>query len=191
MTVRIATCAWALQMVAMAGSLILALCAFESIIFTGPLLSIAGLVLAAIACRLQSVTVLVHGLSAPVVCAFGAMLISANQWGPTPARAPITIILVLYTVLCLPLAALAFIRIRWPILPAAASGPPWWQFSLRSMLFAMTTVCVSIAVGRLLFKNVVRADYVAFGGYAIACVALSAYVSWRFYVSSNAVAQPH
>lgn len=159
---------------------------FESIVFTCPLMGVAGLLVGVVACRLQSRAVLTHGLSAPLICAFGAMLIAVNHWGPDSAQEPIMMMLAGYTILSLPLAAVSLHRVsRLSRRDAVNNERPWWQFSLRSMLVTVTTVCVSIAVARLLFRYVPRADSIAFGDYAIAYAALSAYVGWRYRVFAH------
>lgn len=181
MTVTTATAVWAAQLVATVGMVIPAFVEIEWIMGAGPILSIAGLVMATFARRLQSTVVLLYGLSGPLVCALCAALIAINSWGPEESRAPIGVIIVVYAILAVPLAIVAFLQIRWPYAEPSAKPPRAWQFSLRSLLVLMTAVCVVIAVGRLLFRNVSRDESYFFGGYALACIVLSAGVAWRFY----------
>lgn len=185
MTVTTATALWAAQLVATVGMVIPAFVEIEWIMGAGPLLSIAGLVMAAVACRLQSTVVLLYGLSAPLVCALCAGLIAINSWGPEESRLPIGVIIVVYALLVVPLAWGAFRQIRQPRAEPRDMPPRDWQFSLRSLLILMTAVCVVIAVAQFFVRNVPRDESFLFGSYALLCIVLSTGVAWRFYVANR------
>jgi hypothetical protein len=188
MTITIATGVWAVQLLATVGMLIAAFIEIEWIMVTGPLLSVAGLLMATFARRLQSAAVLCYGLSGPLVCALCAALIAINRWGPVESWLSIGVIIVAYAVLSAPLAFVSIRQIRRPQAESAIGQHRAWQFSLRTMLILVTSVCVSIAVARFFFQNVSPGEHVMFGSYALVCSLLSAGIAWRFVAARSAIA---
>ena len=164
--------------------LIAAAMEIESILVTGPLLTIIGLLFATVTRRIGSIAVLVYGLSGPLMCALCAGLIAYYSWGPEPSRRPINSIIVAYTALIAPVAIGTFYRIRRFPAQSYARQPYAWRYSLKSMLVVMTAVCVLIAATQTLMRLVPRGESLIFGGYALVCVTLSAIVVWRF-VAAN------
>jgi len=181
MNVTIGLTAWVVQLIATVGMLLAAFIEIEWIMAAGPLLSISGLLMAISARRCQSVVVLSYGLSGPMMCALCATLIAVNSWGPEESRLPIGAIIIVYAILAVPLAIVAFLRIRRPPGESTGSPPRVWQFSLRSMLVLMTVVCVLIVVAQFFIRNVSRDESYLFGSYALAWFVLSAIVAWRFF----------
>lgn len=180
MNTRIATALWIAQLLATLVMVTAVLYEIESILFTCPLLTLVGLALAAIGCRLDSSGLLIYGVSAPLVCAAGAGSIAVNQWGPSEARAPITLIAIVYSFLCAPMAAWSFSQIRRMKREGPRSQSLRWQFGLKSVLLLMTVICVSIVGGKFFFRYVSDGTTFFFGGYAIACIAFSLWPIRRF-----------
>ena len=121
----------------------------ESILGTGPALSVVGLMLVIAARPLGSWAVTLFGLSAPLVSAFCACLIAWFDWGPTEAHHPIVTISTLYALLILPLAVLT-IRQLWNWSPLKTTSQPFaWQYSLKSMLWTTTLLCVLLVFTKL------------------------------------------
>jgi hypothetical protein len=190
---------WALQATALFIAVVAALTNFESIVVTGPALSVTGLLLGAVTIRLGSSLVLMHALSGPLVCSIGSLLIAANHWGPREADDPLTSMLVVYAVLTIPIAISALQRIH----QIPNDLPPRrrfkWQFSLKSVLILMTAVCMLITAVQLLvcylpdysWAWLFNSYWPGFGGYAFAMLLLSAVVCRRFYVlKSRSLANP-
>jgi hypothetical protein len=179
---------WALQAAASLIAVIAALTNFESIVVTGPILAITGLLLGTVTNCLGSPLVLIHALSGPHVCSIGALLIAANHWGPQEARWPITAILILYVAISIPIAVFALQRIRR--LPSEV--PPGqrfkWQFSLKAVLILMTAVCMLITAGKLMMQYLpeypsgllLNSYWPGFGGFAFVTLLLSAVVFRHF-----------
>lgn len=177
---------WVAQVLAtivmLAGSLI----EIETIIGTGPALSIIGLTLAVVTRRLNSWEPIAFGLSGPLICALAATLIAVYEWGPREAQRPIPWLLVAYLVSATPLAVLALRSIlRWHvmILPNERRA---WQFSMKALLVWMTAVCLLAAVVHLFVQRFGRSgsglgsEKLLFLIFAAATVALSGTVLWRY-----------
>lgn len=70
----------------------------ESIIFTGPLLSAVGLLLAGSACRRNRVTALYFALGVPTISVICFVLIYGFRWDPRDAQLPISLLLVVFAI---------------------------------------------------------------------------------------------
>jgi ClpX C4-type zinc finger len=151
----------------------------ESIVGTGPLLTIIGLALAIVVRPLGSWTPVLVGLSAPVVCATGAFAIAIFRLGPGEAQYPILFLLTIYLLVTAPAAIVAFTQIlHWPIHPRVSKRTVW-RFSMKSLLIAMTgiamlTVAITAAVKSL-------PDFpVVFATYGAVAFVLAGLIVWRF-----------
>jgi GNAT superfamily N-acetyltransferase len=144
---------WAAQVLAAIAAPLAGLVDIESILVTGPLLSVVGLALAMVARPARSWNVLLYALSAPAVIFGCFQAIVAFRWGPTMATLPLMVVLILYLVLTVPLAVRSLVALRrWESPPR----PRWrfrGQFSLRTMLIVMTVACVAMAIVSILFSH--------------------------------------
>jgi hypothetical protein len=145
----------------------------ESIIGTGPALSIIGLALAIVSMPCRSWIVLSFALSGPLVCMLGALLIARLHWGPSEASRPIAVLLSVYFVAALPLSAMARRRINTWLPTQAAHAPAVWHYSLKSLLALTTAVCLIIAVVRPIVAAAGPGDYFIFDLFNVATAALT------------------
>jgi hypothetical protein len=150
----------------------------ETIIWSGPILTISGLVNAIIARSSASWTKLFLGLSGPLVCALIAVCIAVFNWNPNDAEKPTIVIMTLYLFVFLPVSVVA-LRQEFNVHADADGAVPRLQFSMKSLLIAVTAICLVIAVVRFLLGSL-RADDLIFQTYAFVVVTLSAAVIWRF-----------
>jgi hypothetical protein len=96
----------------------------ESILVTGPLLAIIGLVLAVLSMRLQSWSTFAFAVSAPFVAALIALMIALCGMGPREAEEPVLVVMSAYFFLVLPVAIFALTAIsRWHIAPPTSRLP--------------------------------------------------------------------
>ena len=84
--------AFALQLLVLVGGIFAAYADVESILFSGPAYSIAGLISAAVALFQKRRTVVLMGLSAPTLAVGIFLLIYLNRWSPQQAQTPVPII---------------------------------------------------------------------------------------------------
>ncbi len=185
---------WVAQVLAAVTMLVAALIEIESIIGTGPALSIVGLLLAVVTWRLNSWEPIAFGVSGPLVCAVGAMLIAVNHWKPSSAERPIPILLAAYMLAATPLAIVSLRAIRrWQVIELPEQRRVW-QFSMKSLMIWMTVVCVLTAAGqyvaRRLGENPMRGEGYIFVSFALAAIVLSGVVLWRFLAKRRCVDTP-
>jgi len=122
------------QILGLSIAVIVAAVDIESIIVSGPILSITGLV-AALSWRFcRSVFLGALGLSAPAMSLFLLLLISGLNWSPSDAQVPVTAILIGYEVLIAPFALVGL----YMALTRSAGGEDHapFQFSLQSLVLA-------------------------------------------------------
>lgn len=143
----------------------------ESIIGTGPALTVAGVALALVARPARSWWVLGLSLSAPAVCVLCAALIVTRDWGPADAQVPISVIAAIYAVLAAPLAVMALRSIlAWQ----SERRPFVWRYSLKSLLVLVTVVCLLAAGVRALATGTwLLEGYNAFVAFMVAAAALA------------------
>jgi hypothetical protein len=151
----------------------------ESILFMGPVLTVAGLVLAVVTRPLLSWPMLCVGLSGPLVCALIAYLIVIGNWGTIEAYVPTAVITGLYAMCFFPATAVALASALKRQATCTTSTRPASRYSLKSLLYVMTSICILLVVGRLV-AEVIHDEGVIFGGYALVVVALCGLVLWRF-----------
>jgi hypothetical protein len=175
---RFAIGLWYAQVVAIVA--MLAMVVFfdvETIVVTGPTLTLIGVALALVARPLVSWTVLLFSLSAPWICALGAFLIAFFELSPDDAYAPILTIILFYALLISPIAILARRTIRaW----SAMTRTRWaLRYNMKSLFVLMTGVCVAAAVLSYL-ANVALGFPVVFGTFGIIAASIPFLIAWRF-----------
>lgn len=84
--------AFSLQLLVLVGGVFAAYADVESILFSGPAYSIAGLISAAVALSQKRRTIVLMGLSAPTLAVGIFLLIFLNHWSPQQAQTPVPII---------------------------------------------------------------------------------------------------
>ena len=84
--------AFSLQLLVLVGGIFAAYADVESILFSGPAYSIAGLITAAIGHFQKRRTIFLMGLSAPTLAVGIFLLIFLNRWSPQQAQTPVPII---------------------------------------------------------------------------------------------------
>jgi hypothetical protein len=180
---KLAVVLCAVQLLAAVGALCGAIIQLETIVGTGPALTIVGLLLAVVTQRFNSWFLMLFALSAPLVCALGALLIAAFHWSPTAARSPIIALLTMYALPVIPasvIASFAILRGNGNIVSARPVAQTTWQFSLKSLLLTMTAVCVFAALGQYVVRMAMPDFPIVFGTFAFVSIALSAVILWRF-----------
>src|SRR3954447_18863230 len=152
----------------------------ESIIVTGPLLALLGLALAVAVRPLCAWAPLLFALSAPAVAAVGAFVIAIFHLGPDAAYAPIVILLGTYIFLIIAAAPAVFGKLqRWSSTVSMVKTRAW-QFSLKSLLVAMTVIALSTALLTAIMRSL--ADFpIAFGAFGSIAITIACLVAWRFY----------
>jgi hypothetical protein len=170
---------WGGELVAALALLIGAAIAIESILVTGPILAVIGLMFCLLSSQLQSWPTLVFALSGPIVTAIVALMIVLFELGPREAQRPAIAVLAMYLIAMLPIAGFSLIKIyRWENAPASTAPP--WQFSLKTLLIVMTGACLVAASAKLIADTMYVRELPIFGGYALVVFALCAVVVWRF-----------
>ena len=171
---------WAAQVLTAVAMSIAVWVDVESIVFTGPVLSVVGIALAIFTQRLRSWATLLFSLSGPLICALGAFLIAVFHLGPPEAQAPIAGLMTIYLLTAIPAAVIALREILdWDV--DSSRQDRWvWRYSMKSLLVVMTGACVLVAVGQWV-AGVPLLDFpIVFGAFACATIALSGAVVWRW-----------
>ena len=176
---KFATSLWIAQVLAAITMLIAAGVETESIVATGPTLTVIGLLLGLSTRALQSKSALAFALSGPLVCAFIALLIAVFRWGPRQGHTPTLIVLITYVILIAPLAIISWREIwRWNTM--AKEGPTHaFQFRLKTLLITMTATCILIAAAKFL-ADYVRGERLGFGSFTLIVLVLNGLVMWRY-----------
>jgi hypothetical protein len=178
----------AAQLLTAFGALCGAIIELESIVGTGPVLTVVGLLTAWVTRHYNSRYLLMFGLSAPAVSAFGAILIAGFHWSPPEARAPIITLLTLYALPLIPAALVAgYLILRGTVVTIPLASRTAWQYSLRTLLLTMTAVCIFTAVGQYFARMAIPDFPIVFSTFAMATIALSAAIVWRFVVNRRSV----
>jgi len=137
----------AIQLLGISGSVIAAAAEVESIVGTGPVFSILGLVVCIGWIYSRSLATFVFGLSASVISLFVLALIMGLNWSPGDASVPVPLILLAYEAVIVPVGLVSLHRAI--ARPSRKSSKRKWQFKLRSLLLATTLAGVAAAVVRL------------------------------------------
>jgi hypothetical protein len=180
----------AMQCVAAIAAWVAARFTVESIVVTGPLLTIIGLALAVAVRRIDVWMPLLFGLSAPVLSALGALIIAVFHLGPDAAQRPILAILSVYLICLVPVAMVVFYQIlQWPVYPFVGA-PRAWRYSLKALLVLMTAVCVLTALLAGIAKSISRDFPLAFGAFGSVTIVLVGLVARQFYVCRRRMHEP-
>ena len=133
---------WLAQAVMITVAMIAAAIRLETIVGTGPVLSVIGLALARATRSLRSWAERLFALSGSLISEFCALLIAIFRWGPDQARHPILTIGAIYILLAIPIAWESLRQIlQWQIDATSREGT-FWRFSLKSLLILTTAACV-------------------------------------------------
>jgi hypothetical protein len=152
----------------------------ETIVVSGPLLTIIGLAMATVTRPWFSWVALFVGLSAPAVCALGAFIIAVFQLGPSEANYPVMALLSIYLLCLVPTATYVFTRIlSQPPNPANPSRKGW-RYSLKTLLVLMTVVAVFTVVLTSIFELLIHDFPINFALFGSVAIASSIAVAWRF-----------
>jgi Arc/MetJ-type ribon-helix-helix transcriptional regulator len=165
---------WAVKVLATIVAVIASAVDVESIVVTLPALTIAGLALVLLTRPLGSWKAFAYSLSGPLVSALCAALIAAFRWGTHDAQVPITTILFFYALYSIP-AAIVIVPefFRWLVAPHASAALPR-QFSLKSLLFLTTGLCIALSVFGFVFRNSTHPDYLMFALFTLVTIGLVA-----------------
>jgi hypothetical protein len=172
---------WSAQVVMTVAAIIAAAIKLETIVGTGPILSVIGLALARATRPLRSWAAQLFALSGPMVSAFCALLIAVLHWGPDVARRPILTIGAIYILLAIPIAWQSLQQVlQWQVDATSREGT-LWQFSLKSLLILTTAAGVLLLPARWILKELPLANFsIGFGLYAGVTAALAGVALWRF-----------
>jgi hypothetical protein len=180
-----AICAWVVYVLAANAMLVASAIDVETILATGPTLTVAGLLLAYATRPLRSRGVLIVALSGPLMAAFIALNIAMFQLGPHEAQQPVTLMLACYLFLFWPAALYSlFLLIRWNT--PTSPHPRWMQFSLKTLLIAMTAMCVSIVIARQYLGSFGPSEGVFFAVFGFGVVLVCALIFWRHHAVRSA-----
>jgi hypothetical protein len=127
------------------GSVLGATIEIESIVGTGPAFSLLGLLVAESGRRCRARGVFWLGMSTLALSLVVLGLINLAEWGPAQARTPVSVILLVYEGLAVPLGLMAMWRLFAP-LPVA--GRASWQFDLWAVIRFTCLLAVGLAAGR-------------------------------------------
>lgn len=177
------------QIIATAGAWIGNSVATETIVVSGPLLTMIGLAVAIVTCPWYSWAALFVGLSAPVVCAIGAFIIAGFQLDPVQANRPIIMLLAIYLLCMAPTAIHVVKRILRQPPNLAIAFSLRWRYSLKSLLGMMTAVAILAVVLPAILEALVRDFPINFALFGIAAILSSVAVVWRF--TKYAAAKKH
>lgn len=118
----------------------------ESILVSGPLLSLVGLTIAAICFQRRLLTGLLFGCSVPTISVICFAIINVMAWGPNAAQTPISMLLVAFALGSLPWG---FYALRETDRAAEIFGHGPLQFRLSALLGLMAAVSLPLALHRL------------------------------------------
>jgi hypothetical protein len=175
----------AAQLLAIGGSVLAATIEIESIVGTGPVVSVLGLIVAASARRNRSLGALLLGLSAGLLSLFVFALIAVQDWGPSDAAQPVSMILITYEMVAAPIGLFAIGRTISP----AESVVGLWQFDLRTMLGLIGLLAVALAAGRMGHNLGLKALAAVATGGLLAVILALLFVGYRWWRLSDG--QPH
>ncbi len=102
------------QVVGILVAVCLAVRDIESIMVSGPVVSVIGLLVGLMSLRRYDGVGLLFGLSALSMSVLCLSVIYGLEWGPHEAALPISCLLIAYAILSLPAGAVAFRRLRRP-----------------------------------------------------------------------------
>lgn len=133
------------HLVGICGSVIAATIEIETIVGTGPIFSILGLIVAAMGRHSPVRRISWWGASTLLLSLFVFALILIADWSPAAARQPVGILLLLYQAAAVPLGLSALRQLLMPATDARRA----WQFDLRTLLGFTSLLAVILAAGRI------------------------------------------
>ena len=141
----------------------------ESIVASGLLCSAAGLLLAWVSYRANRRIGLYYGLAAPTIAVVCGCVIALLEWGPHEAQLPVSVALLVVTVLYVPAAGMAIGELSKTA--PSARQPIRLQFRVRALLLAMFLVAMVFGLHRLFGQRGsavgVLAEYALFLGWVL------------------------
>lgn len=81
----------------------------ESILVSGPLVSILGLVITFVSARSRNLLGVIFGISAPLFAGLVFALINIREWGPGDAQKPVSRLILVYVLAAAPFGSLAIL----------------------------------------------------------------------------------
>lgn len=157
----------------------------QSILYTGLVLSASGYAFALVTWPLRSSSALALGLSAPIVTAVTHGILVVFPRDRSGIEELLSIMLLVYIVIAMPLAAVAWRQILAPRLRRSQ-----WQYSVSSLLVLMTFIALALVAIRVLAETNNGAEFELFVGFILANVTLCAIVVCWFAISSPKVIVP-
>jgi hypothetical protein len=134
------------QMAAIGVGAAVAVFEIESIVVSGPILSLSGLVSAAWCAARGRTRGLYFSASVPTIAVVCFALINGLGWGPSQAQTPIATLLVVFAAASIPLGVFALREADgWANVPKR--GPV--QFRIATLLWLMAAVSLPLALFRL------------------------------------------
>lgn len=134
-----------IQMVGTVAAVVAAVVDIETILTTGPVLTLIGCVIVILCFRKAHSLGLYFGLSVPSISVLCFSVIYGLKWAPGDAAVPISCLLIVFAVLSLPLGVLALRRI--PHI-THAKRPLKMQFSLADLLGLMLVVSLPLGLNQ-------------------------------------------
>lgn len=142
-----------LQILGVSGSVVAAVMEIESILWTGPVFSFLGLLVALGSWTSRSASNALFGLSATTVSAFWLVWIISLSWGPNDAQVPVSSALIGYELLFVPVGWVALYRTLRSPEPEPAKVERPWQFGIGGLLAATAVLAVALGVGRMVYDH--------------------------------------
>jgi hypothetical protein len=151
----------------------------RSILYSGPALSLVGLLFVAVTLSRLCWSYLIFGLAAPLTCALCAILIAIFRLGPRWETGwPIAVIFVFYDIAISPLALMVLFKLRRTL--QETKSPYAWRFSVKTLFILMTAVSVLCVALRVVVD--LETERAVFTAFAVVTASLSAIITWRFLV---------
>ncbi len=125
---------------------IAAMVEIESIVGSGPIMSLVGIWIAFLSYRRDRPIGLFYGLAVPTVSVFCFIVINGMDWGPSDAHVPVSAFLVLFAWACIPSCSLAVREVRRQ--RGLADRRPI-QFSIAFLLGLMFVVALGLGLTQM------------------------------------------
>ena len=140
-----------IQILLLSVAVIIAAIEIETIVASGPVLSVTGVVVAIYGWRSRSIPAGIVGLSAFLMSIFLVVLINLLDWSPRAAQFPVSVILMVYEAIITPVALIGSYRLFTRSKDGSVSAPI--QYSLRSLLAASLVVGAAFTVVSFLIDH--------------------------------------
>ncbi len=135
-----------LQVIGVLIALLFAWGNIESIVFSGPLLSVTGLVLFVVSLFWRLWLGAMFAAAVPLLSVTCFATIATNRWSPTEAYYPINSVLTAFALIHVPLGMLAIRDVRRRVLRPADQFQ--YQFSIGGMMIATAAIAVTLGLAR-------------------------------------------